>query len=300
MSERRAEALHDCFRVAGIRGLEHEVIYVFISSKRSVGRRRDEHLLVVAAAVTRVLVFLQERTDDKEGRLIDGDRFSDRRRGAEDVFGQLVADEDRAPLLRDVDGVDEAPAALRDQVAHRSELGIDAGCVDRKGLRAVFDLHVAGVLGGDGIQPVDVAAGSGEVIGRDADAPPFAESFVRNRGQAGPGDDDAVAEAGRRFDELLVQPRAEGQHQTDGHRPPDDPEDRQEGAQLFSLEVAGELFEDVFHGVAWLLGCWVADVMDWFVANLATQQPSNLPTKSPSAASPRSSVPSSDLRPLRR
>ena len=45
-----------------------------------------------------------------------------------------------------------------------------------------------------------------------------------------------------------MQSRAERQHQTDGHRSPDDSEDGQECAQLLAANVADQLLEDVLEG----------------------------------------------------
>jgi hypothetical protein len=160
---------------------------------------------------------------------------------AEDVRGQPVAEEGHAARVVDVDGVDEAATLLRHEVAHLAEDVSDPRRVGGEGLGPVERVEVVVVLAGDPLQRFDLPGDGGDVLVADADAAPFAEAFVGDRRQPRPGDDDAIAEARRRLDELLVQPRPERQHQADGHRPPHDAEDREEGAQLLGAHIAEEL-----------------------------------------------------------
>ena len=90
-------------------------------------------------------------------------------------------------------------------------------------------------------EPLGLAADRLDVLLDEADPPALAEALVRDRREAGPRDADAVPEAGRVLDHLLLEARAEREEQRHGHGPPDDPEDRQERAQLLAAHVAEEL-----------------------------------------------------------
>ena len=70
-----------------------------LAGQRPEGRARDEHLAVVAAAVARLLDLLLHHADDQKRRAAEQDGLADGGRLAEDVLGELVADEDDAPLL---------------------------------------------------------------------------------------------------------------------------------------------------------------------------------------------------------
>ncbi len=78
------------------------------------------------------------------------------------------------------------------------------------------------------------------VIFDEADRPPDAESLERLRGPPGEHDGNAFADPVHVDGELPLEPHAEGQQHDDGDGPPDDPEDREEGAQLLRPEVADE------------------------------------------------------------
>src|SRR5262249_4561385 len=160
-------------------------------------------LLVVAAAVARVLDLPLEDADEEERRSAEHDGLADRVDAlAEDVLGHLVAEEEDAPLLGHVGGVEEAPALLRDQVAHPAELVRAAGDVDRDRLRAVVELERLRVLARDRVDPAGLPADRLDVVLVEPDLAPLAEPLVRNRGESRPRDADRVSEPGAVEDHL--------------------------------------------------------------------------------------------------
>ncbi len=72
----------------------------------------------------------------------------------------------------------------------------------------------------------------------------LAETLEGHRGPHRPGDDDAIAETGDALDHLPVETVAEGEQQAHRHRPPDDAEGGEEGAQLLAPQIAGQLPEE--------------------------------------------------------
>ncbi len=65
------------------------------------------------------------------------------------MLRQVVAEERHPALVAHVERVDEPAAFLRDHVAHLAEDRVDAGGVDRQGLRAELELQGRGVLARD-------------------------------------------------------------------------------------------------------------------------------------------------------
>jgi len=79
-----------------------------------------------------------------------------------------------------------------------------------------------------------------------ADAPSLAQPLERDRRQARPGDGDAIAQARRVLDHLLVKALPERAEQRHRDRAPDDAEDRQQRAQLLTAHVAHHLPQRIF------------------------------------------------------
>ena len=136
-------------------------------------------------------------------------------------------------------------SGARIDVPHAAELGRDAGDVHGDGLRAVVHLHRVRVLARDGAQSRGLPPDRLDVVFVDADLASLAEALERDRGQARPGDADAVADARGVDDHLPLHALAEGEQQGHGDRAPDDAEDGQEGAQLLAAHVAPHLADRV-------------------------------------------------------
>ena len=85
-----------------------------------------------------------------------------------------------------------------------------------------------------------------DVLLAQTDAPAAPEALPGDGGQARPGDGDAVAQARRILDHLLVEPLPEGAEQRDRDGAPDDPEDRERRPELLTAHVAQQLPHSVF------------------------------------------------------
>ena len=227
------------------RGLIDEVVDPLLAGQSPERRARDEDLAVVAAAVARLLDLLLHHADDEKRRPAEEHGLSDRVGLSEDVVGELVADEEHPTLERHVVGVQESAARVGVDVAHRAELGRDAGDVHGDRLGAVVELQRLRVFARDRVQTARLRADRVDVVFAQADLAPLPEPLERDRGQARPGDADLVADARRVDRHLPLEPAPEGEQQRDGDRSPDDAEDRQERAQLLAAHVPPHLPQGV-------------------------------------------------------
>ena len=109
-----------------------------------------------------------------------------------------------------------------------------------------MELQRFGIFGGDRRDAGRFPAHRVDVLLAHTDAPSLSQSFERDRRQARPGDGDAVAQARRVLDHLLVKTLSERSEQRDRHGAPDDSEDGEHRAELLTPHVSHHLPQRVF------------------------------------------------------
>src|SRR2546430_8770852 len=161
-----------------------------------------------------------------------------------DPLRQLVAEKQYAPLLRDVERVDEPPALRRLHVPHVLVIGAHAF---KEGVGAVLVQMERGAPAPiRHTPPVDIRDGSLqelEVLFHEADAPALPQPGERLAGLAAVDHEDPLAGAQQAVADRALQSLAERQEQHHRERSPGHCEEREEGPGALHLQVADEFPE---------------------------------------------------------
>ena len=178
----------------------------------------------------------------RNGSAVDAHQLADRIGVlAEQVLLQLVAEEDHAPALVEVElvrGSDRPPIGImlrmRAEVDVRRPRPGPTASSCPSAMRApscTYSSLIASISSTSLRRRVDVLVGQLHPAAARQPLPGLA-------GARRPGDDDGVAQSLLADHHLLVQPLAEGQQQGHRGRAPDDAEDGQEEPQLLRADVA--------------------------------------------------------------
>ena len=224
---------------------QEQVVDVAVTVNASEGRGRDDRPTRVGAIVHAVLELLLHDADDRVRQVIQRDGLANRLLAAEQLFGDLVAQEQDAASFVEVTLVDETATLAGEHAAHVLESRVDTLHVGRRLVVSVLQRNAPAAVGrADQVDLLDGARDQIEVFLAQSDAAALGQALELPGCRSAVDHEDPLAGVEQAVDDGVPEPLAEGEQQHDGDGAPGDGEHGEQNAGFLLFQVTEEFAEE--------------------------------------------------------